>query len=210
MSNYISPFLCPNYEDYEYYGAPKQYLKNWPAMWPEEKYAEGALWQERQEIMRTRPSFFTDYIRWWKNNIPKDEAERIKQRQRIAYALSTLAEDCGWDKKLCEIPCFRSILLKEVYETSNPKDKPKEEAEPLWMQKPKDDGLKIDNELFTQVMGGKVVKRMEHKPTSRKDLIAFALATLANEQDWKRKNVGCYDYYNQQDLTKRIYKTSEL
>ena len=179
-------------------------------MWPEEKYAEGALWQERQEIMRTRPSFFTDYIRWWKNHIPKDPEARAKQRQRIAFALSTLAEDCGWDKKLCEIPCFRSILLKEVYETSNPKDKPKEEVEPLWMQKPKDDGLKIDKELLAQVMEGKVIQRVERK--NNKDVVAYALATLASENEWEKKGAGCLTFWSEGKgkWTKQIYKTSKL
>lgn len=169
MSNLINHILCPNYEDYETLKPARNYLKHFPDMWVEEMYAEAALWRERCEIMKNRPQFFTDYMRWWKNHIPKDIEGRIKQRQRLKYALYTLAQDCGWKVKNLEdvfnngvsrIYCTRQIDAQDIQDDPLPKPKPK----------PK-------------------VKRkfVSSKGMTRGQLQAFVLDMLAQENEYKTK-----------------------
>lgn len=100
MSYFVSPFLCPNYEDNEHYGSAKHYLKNWPDMWPEEKYAEGALWRERQEMLRNIPSWTRDNLNWWRCHMPEDADARRKQRMKLERVLASLACKHGWQKRV--------------------------------------------------------------------------------------------------------------
>ena len=50
MSNYIIRCLCPHYEDYDPIGMERNAVAGFPDMWPEEKYAEGALWEEHKRM----------------------------------------------------------------------------------------------------------------------------------------------------------------
>ena len=51
MSTYIIPMFIQGYEDYEKYEQGGNAHTGWPDMWPEERYAEGALWRERKAMM---------------------------------------------------------------------------------------------------------------------------------------------------------------
>lgn len=51
MSTYIIPMFIQGYEDYEKYEQGGNAHSGWPDMWPEERYAEGALWRERKAMM---------------------------------------------------------------------------------------------------------------------------------------------------------------
>ena len=43
MSTYIIPIFIRGYEDYEKFEQGGNAFAGWPEMWPEERYAEGAL-----------------------------------------------------------------------------------------------------------------------------------------------------------------------
>ena len=185
MSNFINHILCPNYEDYETLTPARNYLKHFPDMWVEEMYAEAALWRERCDIMKNRPQFFTDYMRWWKNHIPKDINGRMKQRQRLIYALSTLAQDCKWkvknlddvlSKGVSRIYCTRQMDAREIPDEELPKPKP---------EKP---------------------RIVSSKGMTRAQLQAFVLDMLAQENEYKKKGAGQWECRGR--WNKRIYQIS--
>lgn len=187
MSYLINHILCPNYEDYETLTPAKNYLKHFPEMWVEEKYAEGALRRERCEIMKNRPQFFTDYMRWWKNHIPNDLEGKVKQRQRLTYALSTLAQDYKWkvknledvlNKGVSRIYCTRMVDAREIPDDELPKPKPKT-AKP---------------------------RIVSSKGMTRNELQAFVLDMLAQENEYKKKGAGRWEYNC--GWNKRIYQIS--
>lgn len=187
MSNLINHILCPNYEDYETLTPARNYLKHFPDMWVEEKYAEAALWRERCDIMKNRPLFFTDYMRWWKNHIPKDIEGRMKQRQRLEYALYTLAQDYKWkvknledvlNKGVSRIYCTRMVDAREIPDEELPKPK----------QKPAKPRI------------------VSSKGMTRGQLQSFVLDMLAQENEYKKKGAGKWEYNG--GWNKRIYQIS--
>ena len=83
MSNFISGFRLPNYEDYQDYGQTSCTLKHWPDLWPEEDYAEKAVREWLKEL------------REWPLLHPIDRQRDRKQLQ--AFALMQLCDERGWD-----------------------------------------------------------------------------------------------------------------
>ena len=83
MSNFISAFRLPNYEDNQHYGQTSCRLKHWPDLWPEEDYAEKAVREWLKELWE------------WPLLHPIDRQRDRKQLQ--AFALVQLCDERGWD-----------------------------------------------------------------------------------------------------------------
>ena len=100
MSYFVSPLLCPNYEDDFPIFPSRHYLKNWPDMWPEEKYAEGALYRQWKQQQATRYVLTPrdkreNAIRYMKTHKPKDlHLHEIKQLG-VVYEM---ARDAGFEE----------------------------------------------------------------------------------------------------------------
>lgn len=99
MSNFISAFRLPNYEDYQDYEQTSCTLKHWPDMWPEEIAAEAGVYRERQE--RKRQAFFLSRDKTYKTlqHFRAKICPVYRMAELAELALADLADECGWEVK---------------------------------------------------------------------------------------------------------------
>ena len=167
MSNYISPFLMPNYEDNDHYGFISCTLKHWPAMWPEEMAAEGALYRERMK--QKKQTFFMARddvhrnIQYFKaKGIPRYTMDDVARQ-----ALLSLAEWNGWQVKNGD--CVRAFGVTPIVVT----------------RKIDDDEVLEDIEDFMSAR--QKLKRLKRTDKlTRKQLVKIALLSLVEEKGWER------------------------
>ena len=97
MSTYIIPMFIQGYEDYEEYKQGGNAFSGWPDMWPEERYAEGALWRERKEMMEQ----IRMYGRIKESYTPSTESSHptVGGLSVIERALISIAKENEWKIK---------------------------------------------------------------------------------------------------------------
>lgn len=186
MSNYISPFLLPNYEDNDHYGFISCKLKHWPAMWPEEIAAEGALYRER--MRQKQHTFFMARddvhrnIQYFKaKGIPRYTMDDVARQ-----ALLSLAEWNGWQVKNGD--CVRAFGVTPIVVTRKIDDD--EELEDI------ENFMKHEQKLKRKLQA---LKARKAKP-NHKRAFELALLSLIDEQGWQRveshprRNVTIYHY----------------
>lgn len=143
MSNFISHFRLPNYEDYDWIGPSRHYLKHWPEMWDAELYAD--------KVVRPMQFFpMSSPVMWHKRHMPMDIEGKAEQRTKVYKALAQMAQANGFKVKNAEDVVWFGV--SKIYKTLyvKPERQPKL---PLWMKKPVDDSLKIDNAQLVRMMG---------------------------------------------------------
>jgi len=180
MSNYISPFLLPNYEDNDHYGFISCKLKHWPAMWPEEIAAEGALYRERmrqkqQTFFMARDDVHRNIQYFKAKGIPRYTMDDVARQ-----ALLSLAEWNGWQVK--NGGNVRLHKVTPIIATRHCEDEVLEDIENFMSARQKLKRLKRTDKL------------------TRKQLVKIALLSLIDEQGWQRveshprRNVTIYHY----------------
>lgn len=110
MSNLIVSALCANYEDYDKYGEVSCTLKHWPDMWPEEKYAEGALWREHH-LLRERNEVLWRYSRL--SLYRSDEDATHDCSPVVVRALVSIARENSW--KVANADLVKCYGMHAVY-----------------------------------------------------------------------------------------------
>ena len=207
------------YEDYERYENGGNAHAGWPDMWPEERHAEGALWQERK-AMAEQYAMLQRY-----NQIRKPEAEAngIGKESVLVRALVSLARDAGW--RIGNEWAIMYCNCNPVYVIPpEPEDDPRptkwqdivrwmdrektakekrehenaERKEKLMQQLRRDNTISIDWSALTLMMEGMLPFAMA-KPKShikkrrhfatRRQLQEYVCAQLAEETGWRRFRV---------------------
>jgi hypothetical protein len=113
MSNFISAFRLPNYEDYQDYGQTSCTLKTWPDMWPEEIAAEAGVYRERLRMKEQRFFMEDDEV------IRTIVHFRLKPRlpeHILKVALVSLADEQGWEVKNPDI--ISNYGVSTIFKTS--------------------------------------------------------------------------------------------
>lgn len=133
MSTYIIPMFIQGYEDYEKYEQGGNAHTGWPDMWPEERYAEGALWRERKAMME----HIRMYGRLKETYTPSAESsESVNGTLSILErALISIAKENEWKVK----HQVSDVFLHTIYEVPPiPEDEPMPEdwyAAVRWMDR---------------------------------------------------------------------------
>lgn len=167
MSNYISPVLLPNYEDNDHYGFISCTLKHWPAMWPEEIAAEGALYRERmrqkqQTFFMARDDVHRNIQYFKAKGIPRYTMDDVARQ-----ALLSLAEWNGWQVKNGD--CVRAFGVTPIVVTRKIDD---------------DEELEDIEDFMSARQKLKRLKRTDK--LTRKQLVNIALLSLVEEKGWER------------------------
>ena len=189
MSILINPILCKNYEDNQSYAPSKHYLKNWPAMWPEEAMADLALYEEHKTMRERFPTFLFDNVQWCIRH-----CDGKTWAKRVPFALASLVRECGW--KIRNTMDMALYNVSPIYETDIRRMECNEE------QDPKHDSIEIDMELLAHIMGDMmpIITVRKHRiivrpPMNRQGIQAYALATLAKDNGWKKEQGTRYSNY---------------
>lgn len=178
MSTYILGFFCPNFEDYEDL-RPMPGAAVYPDMWPAERRAQKALFEQEQELKR-HP------LRG-----PVPDILSLSERPTIIRALVGMAEECGWRVK--NLWNVRHNGVSPIYVTDEAADwKPV-----ITKAKTKTKGMELDHRLLVDMMADLMPelafmlihgKDVIHGPADKRELCAFALSTLAKESGWQRNS----------------------
>ena len=232
MSYYVIGCMVPGYEDYDHYGTMCNAVAGFPDMWPEEKHAEGALYEE---FNRMREQL--EMMRRYRILHPQTAKEAL-----IEKALVSIAQENGWRVKnsdavkdyavsvIYDIPPLRedeigpmptrwrdivrwmdNQLTREEKAAREAK-RAKEERE---RQRRRDDRIEINfGELAKMmedmlpdnvtVVGGYCGKKRQ---INRERLQAMVCAELARENGW-RQNRQSFDCCH--NPLRRIYLTGNL
>ena len=167
MSNYISAFRLPNYEDNDHYGFISCTLKHWPSMWPEEIAAEGALYRERMRQKEQRFFMARDDVHRTIQYFRNKGATRTDMDDWARCALLSLAEWNGWQVKNGD--CVREFHVTPIIAT----------------RKCDDDAELEDIEDFMSAR--QKLKRLKRTDKlTRKQLVKIALLSLVEEKGWER------------------------
>ena len=233
MSTFIVRCLCPHYEDYDPYGIERNAVVGFPDMWPEEKYAEGALWEEHK---RMREEY--DMLRRLGKYVYASNEENTVGLPVAVRALISIAKENHWQVKNAD--AVKRLQCSTVYAIPPAKgdDEPmptrwrdivrwmdrkltKEESEAVEAERRKaereaqrrrDDRITIDAQLLNKIMGddapfvvmeGTPFKTVIKAPKNRKDLQAMVCAMLAEDNGWKMNDPRGY-----RGIAPRIYKTA--
>lgn len=211
MSYFIVGVLVPGYEDYDQYGCKGNAFVGFPSMWPEERYAEAALWREHKDMldqakMRRRLSDYDTLApkRSREDNVPC-----------IVRALVSIARENHWEVKNAQAvetahvtPIFtippditekdeRPQKWEDIVRWMD-RQKTKEENEAAKMEDQKAEerermkranSFHIDGEALINLMGDMMPYQptMKVKPTfnSRQELVAYCIASIAEENKWE-------------------------
>ena len=187
MSILINPILCKNYEDYQSYAPAKHYLKNWPAMWPEEAMADRALYEEHKTMRERFPTFMFDHVQWCLRH-----CDGKTWAKRVPFALASLIMECGW--KVRNALHVELYDVSPIYETDIRRMEREEESEP------KHDGIEIDMKQLVRVMGDMMPERIAVHHVQRRLIPnekaqVAALVMLAEEGGWKYEEPTKYNNY---------------
>lgn len=186
MSNYISPFLLPNYEDNDHYGFISCTLKHWPAMWPEEMAAEGALYRERKKQQQQTFFMARDDVHRNIQYFKAKGAPRYTMDDVARQALLSLAEWNGWQVKNGD--CVRAFGVTPIIATRHCDGEVLEDIENF---------MKHEQKLKRKLQA---MKARKTKHTNHKRAVELALLSLIDEQGWQRveshpkRNITIYRY----------------
>ena len=188
MSHLVVKILCRNYEDYERVETGGNAFAGWPDMWPEERYAEGALyreWKERADrhTYEVANGIYTPPPPPSERQPEHDEESPKTLEQVIVMALLSIVREQGWHVRNAH--AVRYLGVNPVYAID-----PDEET-PTW-----EDSAPLQ---FTMSALKQRVKAKHF--ANRIELQEYALVTLARENKWEKNEPPYWDS-NQ----KRVYR----
>lgn len=188
MSHLAVKILCRNYEDYERVETSGNAFAGWPDMWPEERYAEGALyreWKERaaRHAYEVAHGIYTPPSPPSERQSEYNEKSPLTREQVIIMALLSIVREQGWHVR--NDSAVRYFGVKPVYAIEA------DEEPPAW-----EDAASLQFSIATPAP-----RKKNKQFHDRRELQEYALATLARENKWEKNGSPFWD-----PDEKRVYR----
>lgn len=211
MSTMVMRILVPGYEDEEQYGCKGNAYAGFPDMWPEERYAEGALYREHKAMMEqaavmrrcrmAQPAGGDNVLIRALVGLANDNDWRVKNAQMVetygcrpVYAIPPMPDDEEMPTRWYDTIRWMDRQMTKREQAAKEAEEARAKRE---VQRRRDNCITIDGKALMELMGemmpvGLKVEGGEVKPNrvprGRKELQAYICAELAKANGWKKND----------------------